>query len=171
MEQTVSETEQNLSNIPNEQTTNDTSCNADPYDAFDQGLFNAFVEQMDQELMNDNMDELMDQTCMENDLMFLQNVGQSLNDECKEMETTECKSTECVHLQRMADVLKRYDSQTKKAPPHDSSSSVDILNDFHHLLRVHSNEFDDIYETLKDKCYDGHNCALSECFIMRRNHR
>lgn len=105
---------------------------------------------------------------------------QQNNDDQKQ--DNECNGRECKYIDRICIALKRYrtfiQNQTKandeKIDNEELSKyydNIDLLNSFHHLLRVHSVQFEEVYNKLIDKCSDGKICALSDCYIIRRNHR
>eukprot|EP01084_Bolivina_argentea_P008857 16558_1 len=52
-----------------------------------------------------------------------------------------------------------------------NDSKVALLNDFNHLLFTHSNEGEEIYNSLKKKIYNDNTCNLSRCIMMKRNRR
>eukprot|EP01084_Bolivina_argentea_P172994 299638_1 len=91
------------------------------------------------------------------------------------------KSTECTHLQRIRSILIKYNSYITDKRQYNKNinmdniynhimnySNNDLLNDYHHLLYEHSNEFEDIYNVLNGS---NNACDISECLILRRNHR
>eukprot|EP01084_Bolivina_argentea_P251926 422722_1 len=95
---------------------------------------------------------------------------------------SKCKLTECIALGRIVSVLKLYhhyiiQQQQKQSNVESISksdySNTDLLNDYHHLLFYHStnDEFEDIYDILVAQTNNGSACALSECLMMKRNHR
>eukprot|EP01083_Nonionella_stella_P147675 466358_1 len=52
-----------------------------------------------------------------------------------------------------------------------SSSNVYLLNDFHHLMYKHGNEYGSVHKSLLDNCSDGMLCNVCDCLMIRRNYR
>eukprot|EP01084_Bolivina_argentea_P305022 526890_1 len=50
-------------------------------------------------------------------------------------------------------------------------NSVDLLNDYNHLLLNHAEKLEYIYNRLKETIYKKKSCILSKCLLMRRNQR
>ena len=53
----------------------------------------------------------------------------------------------------------------------DNIRIVELVNSFHHLLRDHSDKFEEIHYKLIEECNDGRICKASDCFILKRNNR
>eukprot|EP01084_Bolivina_argentea_P045660 84053_1 len=53
---------------------------------------------------------------------------------------------------------------------HDCNQTL-LLNDFHHLLIAHQEQFEMIHDILLEKVMEGLQCDLSQCCMMKRNHR
>eukprot|EP01084_Bolivina_argentea_P249356 417392_1 len=49
--------------------------------------------------------------------------------------------------------------------------NAELLEDFHHLLIGHMNEFESIYHILIESTNDGKQCELSQCDFAKRNYR
>eukprot|EP01083_Nonionella_stella_P083514 230988_1 len=99
----------------------------------------------------------------------------------------QCALDDCLCLEIMCDVMRLYHVYiTSNVGRHKTQShiddsvyseigngynNVDLLDDFNHLLSCHSHEFEDVYNMLKATVYDGEDCNLSQCVMMKRNHR
>eukprot|EP01084_Bolivina_argentea_P270988 460934_1 len=90
-----------------------------------------------------------------------------------------CALKQCICLERLSTSLKIY-HQFMIDIDNNSSSEFDfrdrfdcivVLNDSNHLLYHHSTEFEDICNILIDKSNNKQVCKLSNCRMMRRNHR
>eukprot|EP01084_Bolivina_argentea_P208266 355159_1 len=89
----------------------------------------------------------------------------------------DCNLSDCSALNRTITVLNRYHLLQLDETKDDIDSIFDdnydvvcTLNDFHHLLNIHSNAFEEIYNNLLN-CYNGRPCKLAECCITKRNSR
>eukprot|EP01083_Nonionella_stella_P098174 276002_1 len=76
--------------------------------------------------------------------------------------TDPCDIGECQSIIRMGSVLKRCDYKY---------SYVDILNDFHHTLSVHSGESETIMRIIMALNHEKQPCTGINCIAFRRNHR
>eukprot|EP01084_Bolivina_argentea_P201181 343924_1 len=90
----------------------------------------------------------------------------------------QCTLNECSTVSRVCTILKRYQLQQnennqpqKKDVYDDNYNNTNFLNDFNHLLLKHSTEFESIYDILIERNNGNNICNLSECSIVRRNHR
>eukprot|EP01083_Nonionella_stella_P020560 57005_1 len=96
-----------------------------------------------------------------------------------------CTLKDCQHLQRISDILNNYnayilsqkdDEKEQNAQALDkiypsNYTNTDLLNDEHHLLLFHANEFEHIYDLLLERSNDKATCQLSLCAVMKRNQR
>eukprot|EP01084_Bolivina_argentea_P138937 244483_1 len=111
---------------------------------------------------------------------LLSNPNNIFSKEQCEKSLIECTSVKCV-----CSVLKEYKtfidalkSNTKKVTQNvsienicQSVNTVNLLNDFIHLMQYHSHQFEDIYNLLKSKVYNNQACDLLTCICTARNHR
>eukprot|EP01084_Bolivina_argentea_P074585 135290_1 len=99
---------------------------------------------------------------------------------------SQCKLYTCASLYLIGNVLIRYKSyiqsihnkQNKLCITQDvynksgnNYNSIDLLNNFNHLLHVHSNDFEYIYNHLNQMLYDNKGCKLRDCLLMKRHQR
>eukprot|EP01084_Bolivina_argentea_P274463 467841_1 len=100
---------------------------------------------------------------------------------------SECKFRKCLCLNNISTVLLLYNSYTEALAEDGEShneclsirdilynndyNEIDLLDDFHHLLKHHVHEFEDIYNKLNKKIYGNSSCDLSRCVLMSRNQR
>eukprot|EP01084_Bolivina_argentea_P076716 139067_1 len=92
-----------------------------------------------------------------------------------------CNLTECIALKALLNNLQLYNiwmstmNTLKKSqqPPlnGDDYNAVKILNHLNHLLFYHQNQFEEIYKMLHANMNNNQICKLSNCLMMRRNHR
>eukprot|EP01084_Bolivina_argentea_P302336 521843_1 len=83
---------------------------------------------------------------------------------------------ECDAIRRIRGILSRYTTYISSNDKDDGwlcgyYDNTDLLNDFNHLIFYHSEQFEDIYNILINKVYKKNACNVSECSMMRRNHR
>eukprot|EP01084_Bolivina_argentea_P040571 74961_1 len=92
-----------------------------------------------------------------------------------------CDLSSCSAMREIAGILAKYKSFTheeKKSSENnvrdiekiftDKCNDVFILNAFHHLLEVHSNQFEEIYNELNSQ---NEICVKNKCYCLRRNYR
>eukprot|EP01084_Bolivina_argentea_P048938 90080_1 len=87
-----------------------------------------------------------------------------------------CTLNTCPSLKALVIVLQKYHNliiQNKKQliVSEKFMDNTSILNDFHHLLRDHGHQFQEIYKLFLSKCNNSKQCKLSECVMRRRNYR
>eukprot|EP01084_Bolivina_argentea_P300037 517252_1 len=97
-----------------------------------------------------------------------------------------CLLANCPCLHAICYVLKQYNNSYSKQQMEqnkrnktiydDSSHNVDsiqLLNNYNHMLLEHANEFEQSYNILNAKIYNnkGKGCNLSLCLLMKRNQR
>eukprot|EP01084_Bolivina_argentea_P264145 447336_1 len=103
-----------------------------------------------------------------------------------------CVLLQCTHLNRLIIALKMYNEfiahnketdvekkenilSNKKRKMNDifndNYDSVSVVNDFHHLLDFHADQFEQIYNILVEQCNNGIPCTVSNCIMMHRNCR
>eukprot|EP01084_Bolivina_argentea_P121413 215143_1 len=93
-----------------------------------------------------------------------------------------CDLKQCCCLKQLATTLKKYHSilANHEKQTHDTSVSIDtmyddnysaicVLNDFHHLLSHHKNQFEEIYHQLMVKSNNCNPCKLSTCCMLTRS--
>eukprot|EP01084_Bolivina_argentea_P025742 47867_1 len=108
--------------------------------------------------------------------------------EVKNPEVVNVRRCECEGLcvQNVSNALRNYALYTDKSEDEKNKpcivrdvyqkisnkyNSVSLLNDFNHLLHLHPYDFEDIYNILNDKVYNGKGCNLDECLLTRRHYR
>eukprot|EP01084_Bolivina_argentea_P035205 65312_1 len=94
---------------------------------------------------------------------------------------SQCTASKCPNLKRLQKALKVYHEfieNQKPQPvavhqqhPDAAHNEMLIINDFHHLLDLHNHEFEEIYNILVEQCFNRKKCVLSDCLMMKRNHR
>eukprot|EP01084_Bolivina_argentea_P123752 219292_1 len=97
-----------------------------------------------------------------------------------------CDLSECLCLKDITNILNKYKSYIDTCENEQKQvcinedvynrkenkySSVDLLNDFNHLIQSHSVESQHIFKYLKWKIYNNNDCESSECLLMRRHNR
>ena len=100
--------------------------------------------------------------------------------------STMCVLSECSILKRIIPKLKSYhefvNNQNNSTTDvedisdviygnDDNYSSINLINDYIHLLMDHGNDFDDIYDTFREQCNDTKLCEMKSCVMMNRNMR
>eukprot|EP01084_Bolivina_argentea_P057950 105834_1 len=88
-----------------------------------------------------------------------------------------CKLSTCGSFKRVTEALRQYTLylMSEEPLPYDANIHDDffvgLLDYSNHLMSHHSNEFEDIYNTLNKTIYNNKPCTLSHCLMMRRNQR
>eukprot|EP01084_Bolivina_argentea_P224170 379140_1 len=91
----------------------------------------------------------------------------------------DCNIKKCNALLTVSDVLTKYSkfiqqqnkiNDNKKKQTFECKTSC-VLEDFHHLLQVHSLQFEEMYNELNRVCHGETSCDLKNCLMMQRNHR
>eukprot|EP01084_Bolivina_argentea_P202350 345751_1 len=87
----------------------------------------------------------------------------------------------CTSFQRIFIALKQYklwmDKLEMSTDEHPKIQNVDefdnvtLLNDFNHLMKIHSCQFEEIYNILIYTIYNNAPCDLSTCLSVQRNYR
>eukprot|EP01083_Nonionella_stella_P022202 61421_1 len=103
----------------------------------------------------------------------------------------ECTASHCDHLSRVVYALTQYrhfiecnlESYSENTSVNINeilssandekacSEHVQLMNDFHHLMKKHRTDFEQTYHTLITACNNGKECDLKLCVPLRRNHR
>eukprot|EP01084_Bolivina_argentea_P180656 312114_1 len=88
-----------------------------------------------------------------------------------------CEINNCLCLEIMQTLLTRYCQHTENNVVDDiyihignNYNSVDLLNDFNHLLSQHTNQFEVIYNRL-NRIYNGNGCDSCKCASIKRHYR
>eukprot|EP01083_Nonionella_stella_P301064 1031079_1 len=85
----------------------------------------------------------------------------------------QCDLANCQHMQRLCVALRSYHAkQTNDCHPifNDNSTIVSALDDFHHLLFHHDQQFQYIHDKLMEECLSQDTCSLDECSIAHDHH-
>eukprot|EP01084_Bolivina_argentea_P146403 256351_1 len=91
----------------------------------------------------------------------------------------DCNLRDCISLKRMIKIFKQYEQfksgfdeemESKCDIKHDDFNFVETVNNFHHLLMHHQQEFEDIHEALTHKVYEQRVCNHM-CKSYQRNNR
>eukprot|EP01084_Bolivina_argentea_P308452 533388_1 len=109
---------------------------------------------------NDDCD-LNDCKCMKRTSFVLQRYHTFI----KSLETHECyknSSEQTCELQELTELNQLM---------HHPQFNIQLLNDYNHLLSVHSHEFEDIHNILITKSNSRLECDLSNCCFLKRNYR
>eukprot|EP01084_Bolivina_argentea_P287005 492432_1 len=96
-------------------------------------------------------------------------------------EKKNCELDTCNNLKRLLNIFEIYHTYIEmKQKQRDVEinmniddyvyNSTQILNDFHHLLHIHNDQFENIHTTFKQKCNSGNPCTIN-CLSLRRNYR
>eukprot|EP01083_Nonionella_stella_P293248 997227_1 len=96
---------------------------------------------------------------------------------------------QCLCFKRISSVLKTYEANVSVQMNHDSNNNiddichricesignnyntVDLLNDFHHLVDIHFEHFEAIGDILKFETHSNQSCDTSACLYMQRQQR
>eukprot|EP01084_Bolivina_argentea_P288559 495278_1 len=98
----------------------------------------------------------------------------------REHKNSECCLIQCSYLKSLINSMQQFDQYIKTQRNQNIDdrqlnnfefSQQQLLNGFHHLLSVHGQQFEEIYNEFNTQCYDGNGCDLTDCLMMRRNHR
>ena len=101
------------------------------------------------------------------------------------------KVTECVKMQVICAILRGYQTFITQQQQEEGKSDrenyeldemilefyeegkekIGLVNDFNHLLTCHSSEFEDVYNLLVARIYDGKPCDLKQCESIKKNQR
>eukprot|EP01084_Bolivina_argentea_P102905 184347_1 len=95
---------------------------------------------------------------------------------------SKCDLSSCNHLKQLVILLTKYHifvrEQIEQKNDSDSNEvynlnqcGLSVLNDFHHLLSKHYDQFEDVYNLLKKTCNNKNVCTLSKCIMFKRNYR
>eukprot|EP01084_Bolivina_argentea_P148536 259657_1 len=133
------------------------------------------------------MKQILDQTDAKKSMdetLEIQTTVQAAKHLRREPEIINCILFDCKCLERMKQLLTRYnafvasqttfsaDSKNNDCEILENINISSVLNDFHHLLQIHEGQFEEIYDELTEHCNDNTtNCDLGTCKIIRRNHR
>eukprot|EP01084_Bolivina_argentea_P077881 141331_1 len=83
-----------------------------------------------------------------------------------------CDVKTCKHMNNISSILRRYHSNINSDEMYSEDyTHVNLLNDYHHLLNIHSDQFEEIYNFLRVNIAVDSCCKLKSCVMMRRNER
>eukprot|EP01084_Bolivina_argentea_P312395 540834_1 len=98
-----------------------------------------------------------------NSSYFAENIVNNCNlNNCVSLINIGCVLTGYVEKVSLQEIYKKIDDQYDR---------VGLLNDYNHLLLQHSNQFEDVYDRLRNIVYNTFSCDLSKCLSMMRNRR
>eukprot|EP01084_Bolivina_argentea_P130045 229606_1 len=79
----------------------------------------------------------------------------------------QCELASCAYLLRICKILNAKEEEQKVH----SNNVVNLLNDFNHILFMHSDDFEEIYNISLTHVFEDEPCDISNCLMMMRNKR
>eukprot|EP01084_Bolivina_argentea_P208673 355675_1 len=86
---------------------------------------------------------------------------------CESPISPSCQLEECGSLRNISGVIRNHNDSKR----YQNMNTINVINDYHHLINKHHSAFEDIYNHLISESVLGNACDKLSCTLLRRNNR